>query len=124
MNSKEQIVENYYNRDLKLNIDLTKHIINHLTKLDYNYVNKSKLLKLFLHNKYISDIKCDALEPSKISYNEWLVSVKETFLYKNILNNIDNKIKRSILLSKYVGTNDIKNFYNDCTLEELTYLGY
>ena len=124
MNTKDQIVELYYNRDIELNIEPPISIINHLKKLNYNFVDKSKLLETSLYNEYISDIKYSILEPSKISYNEWLVSFKETHVYNNIINNINNKIKRSILLSKYTGSNDIKGFYNNCTIEELNYLGY
>ena len=124
MNTKEQIVELYYNRDVELNIEPSKSITNHLTKLDYNFVNKSDLLNTYLYNKYISDIEYNIVDPLQVSYNKWLGSFKETLNYNNIINNIDNKIKRSILLSKYAGSNDIKGFYNNCTIEELAYLGY
>lgn len=33
-------------------------------------------------------------------------------------------VKRSIELSKYVDSDDIKGFYNDLTLEELCYIGW
>lgn len=124
MNTKEQIVELYYNRDVELNIEPSKSITKHLTKLDYNFVNKSELLNTYLYNKYISDIEYNIVDPLQVSYNKWLVSFKKTLNYNNIINNIDNKIKRSILLSKYAGSNDIKGFYNNCTIEELAYLGY
>lgn len=34
------------------------------------------------------------------------------------------KLARRIALSKYLNTLDIRSFYNDCTAEELEYLGY
>ena len=118
------IVELYCDRDREMNLDLYKLLNNHLSKLDYNYINKSMELKKYIDNKYVFNITNNKLDPAKITYTEWVKNFKLSLEYLEFQKHLDNKIKRSIILSKFAGSNKNKEFYEKCTEEELTYLGY
>jgi hypothetical protein len=124
MSVKQNIIESYYNRDITLNINPKLNIIKHMNKLNYKFINKSNILSLYLNDCYISDIKWFIIDPSKTSYNEWLSTFQKTTKYDNLIKQIDYRIKRSIELSRFIGSDKIIDFYNNCTIEELTYLGY
>jgi len=114
----------YYERDTEMNLDLYKLIDYHLSKLNYKYINKSMELKKYIDNKYVFYITTKKIDPAKITYIEWVATFKLSLEYLQFQKHLDNKIKRSILLSKFIGTNKNKEFYETCTEEELNYLGY
>jgi len=118
------IVKLYCDRDSEMNLDLYKLLNDHLSKLNYKYVNKSMELKKYIDNKYVFNITNNKLDPAKTTYTEWLEKFKLSLDYLNFQKHLDNKIKRSIILSKFVGTNKNKEFYENCTQDELSYLGY
>ena len=118
------MIELYCERDNDMNLDLYKLLNNHLLKLNYNYINKSTELKKYIDNNYVLNIKNNNLDPAKTTYIEWVNKFKLTLEYLKFKKHLDNKIKRSIILSKFCGTNKNKEFYETCTEEELIYLGY
>ena len=118
------VVKLYCDRDIDMNLDLYKLINDHLSKLDYKYINKSIELKKFIDNKYIFNITNNKLDPAKTTYIEWVKNFKLSLDYLKFQKHLDNKIKRSIILSKFCGTNKNKEFYETCTENELSYLGY
>jgi hypothetical protein len=107
-----------------MNLDLYKLLNNHLSKLNYNYINKSIELKKYIDNNYVFNITNYNLDPAKTTYIEWVNNFKLSLKYLEFKKYLDNKIKRSIILSKFAGTNKNKEFYETCTEEELIYLGY
>jgi hypothetical protein len=114
----------YYERDNEMKLDLYKLINDHLYKLNYKYINKSMELKKYIDNKYVFNITNNKINPAKITYTEWVTTFKLSLDYLQFQKHLDNKIKRSIILSKFIGTNKNKEFYETCTEEELNYLGY
>ena len=114
----------YYERDNEMKLDLYKLINDHLYKLNYKYINKSMELKKYIDNKYVFAITNNKLDPNKTTYIDWLNQFKLSLEYLEFQKHLDNKIKRSILLSKFAGTNKNKSFYETCTEGELSYLGY
>ena len=44
--------------------------------------------------------------------------------YNELKKKNDRMLKRSVQLSKFVDSNNIRDFYNTLTLEELEYIGY
>jgi hypothetical protein len=97
--SYSDIAHMFYKRDLEMKLDPLDTIINHLKKLRYYNINL-----LF--------------EESTFSGN------KDSEEYKKFKKNLNYRIERSIILSKYINKINIKEFYNSCTTEELYYLGY
>ena len=122
MTSKQELVNIYCQRDTTLNIN--KLLNEHLYKLNYNYVNKSMELKKYIDYKFVFNITNNKLDPAKITYTEWVDNFKLSLDYLNYKKHLDNRIKRSIILSKFVGTTKNKEFYETCTEDELIYLGY
>lgn len=118
------MVNLYCERDSNMNLDLYKLINDHLSKLNYNYINKSMELERYINNRFVYNITNNKLNPVKTTYIEWKKSFKLSLDYLKFHKHLDNKIKRSIVLSKFVGTDKNKEFYEACTEDELNYLGY
>jgi hypothetical protein len=119
--NKNYTIDTYYKRDLLMNINGCDHIINSLKKLRYYNIdqnfecNKFIIESLMLNSKYLEKTK---------TIDKLADEFKETAEYKNFLHNINLRIGRALVLSSFINSNDILNFYNALTLEELNYLGY
>lgn len=118
------MVELYCERDSNMKLDLYKLLNDHLCKLKYTYINKSMELKKYIDDRYVFNITNNKLDPAKTTYIEWVANFKLSLEYLEFHKHLDNRIKRSIILSKFIGTNKNKEFYEKCTEEELIYLGY
>ncbi len=124
---KENLINLYLSRDIKLKIDIIKHIdftINKLYKPKYS----SNRARMFIDD-LIYDYRTGKLN---ISSEELLKKIHELFQmeyfndkfidseYEQILKERFNKFKNNIT-EYYL---DIKKFYNDLTLGELLCAGY
>ena len=114
-------VNAYYHRDNVLNVNNNENIIKCLKKLDYYNLN----IDIEIRKNYIDTLLKKI--GNELSTN-WDSSIKNKTINELIVYEIDqllvNKIDRSNYLSKYLDKNDLFDFYNDLTLEELQYLGY
>jgi CRISPR/Cas system endoribonuclease Cas6 (RAMP superfamily) len=124
MDSKEELVKLYCERDTDIKLDLYKLIINHLQKLNYNYIDKSLEIKNFMIYTYTCNLRENKINLKSISYNDWIKTFITSNEYLEFYNNLDYRLKRIIQLSKFSGSNKNKEFYEACTLHELTFLGY
>jgi hypothetical protein len=116
------LAEIYYVRDKDSN-NPQEIILNNMIKLGYYNINKTKIYKLYIKQYLIKLIKNDKLDYTK-SFEFYINEYKKQDEYKLFMNEIDRKISRCLILSKYLDTNKIKEFYNDCLEDELLYLGY
>ncbi len=111
------MAELYYLKNA--NYDQQLVIINELTKLNYYNFNQNKIIKrytkLYIYNN---------LDNRDLKINDLIIQYKNTEEYKKLLQYINHQISRSIKLSKYLSTLNLLEFYKDCSLEELEYLGY
>uniref|UniRef100_A0A6C0DAL6 Uncharacterized protein n=1 Tax=viral metagenome TaxID=1070528 RepID=A0A6C0DAL6_9ZZZZ len=121
---KQELIKLYIQRNAEMNLDPAELIINNMNKLGYSSIHYSVELNNSLFNEYVSQLNKKTKEILNLSYNEWVEKYKETYDYLEIEKSLDDKISRSIKLSKYVSSNLIKDFYNSCTIEELNFLGY
>lgn len=120
---KNEIVNLYITRDEKLNINNNSSIIFNLKKLGYYNFDFQKLRNTFIRSVYINEIKNNK-DIFKKSYLEWEQNFTNTKEYINFDKDLNFKLLRSILLSKHTISNNTSNFYKDCTIEELSYIGY
>ena len=126
-------VQAYTNRDIYLNINYNTQIINSLKKLNYYNLAESvprtlhafKIKKLniliaaSLENEFNNIIRAQTIEELLN-----LIEVSEDYIaYQSRL---QNRVERSDLLMVYINQIDenIFDFYNELTLEELNILGY
>ena len=117
------LANDYYLRDIEMNFDAHDIIIFSLKKLGYYNINKPLLCKEFIKKYLIKLINNNDIEYSK-SLQFYINEYKQTNEYNNFINQIDIKIKRSIILQKYLNNSELFNFYNNCTEDELIYIGY
>ena len=117
----------FYIRDKLMNLNNNTQIINSLKKLGYynidmifeskKYIldNISQTIIIELNNNWESNIKYKTIE-------SLINQIKESQNYKIFENLLHNKLGRSMVLSKFISHVDTFEFYNNLTLEELTYL--
>jgi hypothetical protein len=106
------LVKLYTERDEAMKLDKKDLIQKHIKKLGYYNINFDTELEKNLLYHY----KMDNTEVSFYEYKE-LNSAK-------LYDTINNRIKRSNVLNKFLDTDLNEDFYNKCTVEELVYLGY
>lgn len=112
----------YYLRDIQMNRNNNETIIKALRKLGYynidsefiNHQINNVLLKIKneLTNNFHSSIRNKTID--EIITNE----------YEFCQQHFVTKIERSNQLSEFLTKNDTYEFYNNLTLDELSYLGY
>jgi hypothetical protein len=127
---KDTLVSSLYQRDLIKNYNNQEQIINCLKKLNYYSIDlhqeQKKFILDFLNNiiyfelrkNWDSDIK-------NKSINELIEFIKNTSDYQRFEYNLNYRISRAFILSKYINnSNSTFLFYNDLSIEELTQLDY
>ena len=119
----ESITSMYAERDISMKLNMATQIINHINKLGYSSVDIILLKKQFIKNNYINYIK-NIDDGNIINYDIWYNDFVKTSTYSDYIKMLDTKVERSILLSKYIGSNNTAPFYQACTIDELNYLGY
>jgi len=116
------IASMYYERDLKMNIDPQYQIKHSLKKLGYlntDYeLNKQNYIKNKLSSKILLELD------TELYISDLINQIKNSNEYLLYCQYLDNSIKRSVELEEYLISNNIKSFYDNCTEEELEYLGY
>ena len=125
---KTSIITFLNKRDLVMNYFPQEQVIKYLIQLNYYNIdiskesntylinNLNKILLLELNNNMNSSIKYKTID-------ELLNLIKDTNDYKSFLTHLNYKIERAFILSKYItNCNNVVNFYNALTLEELTQL--
>ena len=119
--NKDTLVDLYYKRDIDMKLDPIKQINRSLKKLEYTNINVDEVLNkrmLYLFKGI------DYVKYPDMSFNDYKQSYKSSPEYEKYLSSIYHNIERGMKLSKYIDTDKIKEFYMDCSLEELQYLGY
>jgi hypothetical protein len=139
---QRDLLKNYFPRDqTEINFSLAgtfffegkkypDQIIKYLKDLNYYNVDTSKEVKKYLINalaKVISDeLTYDfysSMNDQKVG--ELLEKIKSSDEYKNFITQLNKNIERGFILSKFISDcNNILNFYNALTLEELNKLNY
>lgn len=127
---KNSIIKYLCQRDLLKNYFPKDQIIKYLKDLNYYSVDTDKEVKKYLINnlcKIISD-KLEYDFYSNINEKniaEILEEIKSSNDYKKFVTQINKNVERGFVLSKFISDcNNILNFYNALTLEELTKLNY
>jgi len=139
---QRDLLKNYFPKDqTEINFSLAgsfffegknypDQIIKYLKDLNYYNVDTSKEIKKYLINtlsKVISDELTYDFYSSMNDQNvgELLEKIKSSDEYKNFINQLNKNIERGFILSKFISDcNNILNFYNALTLEELNKLNY
>jgi hypothetical protein len=119
----ESIAAMYVERDIFMKLDMALEIVRSINKLGYSSVNIPYLKEEFIKNNYITYIK-NTNGCNITNYDTWCNDFVKLTIFKEYMNMVDVKLERSILLSKYIGTNNTELFYKACTVDELNYLGY
>lgn len=119
-NDKLKTIELYIARNNDMKLDSNKLILDHINKLGYNYINIDSEINKYLKFKYENNIE----KFLNISFYDYKIEYSKTFEFEKLRKQICDIMSRSITLSKFIGTYNIKSFYETCTLEELYFLGY
>jgi hypothetical protein len=122
--NKEYTINAYLARDKELGIKPSEYIVRCLSKL--GYLNFNARLKI---NQYINNEICDYIHNTidVISGNDiekMKEQIKDSIEYKNFCDSIYKEEKYASKLSEFIGTDNIEEFYNSLTLDELNFLGY
>ena len=72
----------------------------------------------------VNSYKIDLLDYQDKTVSELIHNLQRTTMHDSFLQNLDNRLKRSVQLSKYINLDTIEPFYQALTVEELSYLGY
>ena len=126
---KDFTVNAYLKRDKEMHLNPNDQIYKALVKLGYLNVNTVKDLKEFsaeiVANK-VRDELANQLEPlfKNKTINEIVNEQKDNIEYQKAINNLNHRVGRAFVLSKFIGSNNIEEFYNSLTLHELVIIGY
>lgn len=118
LKSHNEVVKMYVDRDNNMKLDCVECILFSIKKLGYYNLNVSYELDKRVRTKF------DQLNIKDLSYNGYKKAFETTEEYNGMVKNISHMIERSVKLAKYIGTNLNEEFYSNCTLDELMYLGY
>jgi hypothetical protein len=113
----------YYERDLQMNLKPENQIKQSLKKLGYLNTDYELRKNNFIKNKLTTKLLSDELNTS-LSINSLINEIENSFEYVSYCQYLDSIKKRGTELEEFLTSNDVKNFYNSCTEEELSYLGY
>lgn len=116
------MANDYYLRDVKMNLNPEEVILQNMKKLGYYNVNKTMLYDRFI-KQYIKKVVDNDLDYSKPLQN-YIEEYKQTEDYNMCMDQINRQVERSLELQKFLNTTNLKEFYEDCTEDELYYLGY
>ena len=129
---KDTLVSSLYQRDLIKNYNNQEQIINCLKKLNYYTIDlhqeQKKFILDFLNNIISYELKKDWDSDIKNkSIFDLIEYIKNTSDYQRFEYNLNYRISRAFILSKYISIpnyNSTYYFYNDLTINELTQLDY
>ena len=122
--TKERTVENYLQRDIFLGLnDIDNIISTSVFKLGYrpNAINNN-ILNAYEHycHKLLKDEKKNGFQEElpRQSIDDYKLQIKDETIKKQ------NRYEELITDKNYKNCNDLSEFYNELTVEELLYLGY
>ena len=127
---KNSLIKYLCQRDLLKNYFPKDQIIKYLKDLNYYNVDTSKEIKKYLINALAKVIYDELTYDFYSSMNdqkvgELLEKIKSSDEYKSFITQLNKNIERGFVLSKFISEcNNILNFYNALTLEELNKLNY
>ena len=120
----ESLAELYIERDNRLQLNSSETIIKNLKKLNYYNIDIEMLKNKFISNFLINEVKNNNYYLDDSNYyviSKSLNDILQSNEYKKYIENLNYNVERNNILSNY---NNIADFYNNCTNEELLYLGY
>lgn len=121
---EQSLAQLYIDRDDKLQLIPEETIIKHLKKLNYN-IDIEKLKNDFITDYLISEVKKNNYyldDEFKYIINTSLNTIIESDKYINYIKYLNYCVERRNILKNY--SSNINDFYNNCTNDELLYLGY
>lgn len=119
--NKDYTIDSYCKRDNVMNINSNDQIVNSLKKLGYYNIDQNNECNNYISNSVL--LKNKNLDKSK-TINELFDEFKQTSDYKNFVNNVNTRIGRALVLSSFINSGNLINFYDALTLEELNYLDW
>jgi hypothetical protein len=121
---EQSLAQLYIERDAKLQLIPEETIIKHLKKLNYYNIDIENLKNNFIKNYLIDEIKNNnyCLDNNYYIIITKLSTILDSDKYKKYIKYLNYCVERSNILINYI--NNINNFYNNCTNDELLYLGY
>ena len=120
----ESLAELYIERDNRLHLNSSETIIKNLKKLNYYNIDIEMLKNKFISNFLINEVKANNYYLDDNNYyviSKSLNDILQSNEYKKYIENLNYNVERNNILSNY---NNIADFYNNCTNDELLYLGY
>ena len=121
---EQSLPQLYIERDVKLQLIPEETIIKHLKKLNYYNIDIEKLKNDYITDYLVSEVKKNNYylnDEFQYIINTTLNTIINSEKYINYIKYLDYCLERSNLLMNY---NNINDFYNNCTNDELLYLGY
>jgi hypothetical protein len=110
----------FYERDIRMNLDLKNQINKSLCKLGYLDLDYDKKCK-----EYIDYTLSRMIRNCELNYDNTLKFyvdyIKQTFEFQEYCNHLKYSQKR---FNELKNLTEIKDFYENCTEQELEYLGY
>jgi hypothetical protein len=110
----------FYERDISMNLDLKNQINKSLCKLGYLDLDYDKKCKEYIDYKLSRMIVNGELNYDK-PLNLYVYDIKETNEFQQYCNHLNYCQKR---FNELKNLTEIKDFYENCTEQELEYLGY
>ena len=121
---RSYIIQLYLERDRFYNLNRNEVILNSIKKLGYYNYDLTTIKDEYLYRKILNYIIENKLLNSSKCINEIYEEIIKSKEYEEFLNILNQKLERSITLSKFIGTENTEDFYKSCTEYELHYLGY
>lgn len=116
--NRREIIDAYVTRDEVMELNPVYTIQKALQKLKYLNVDMNSEVQVYIKEHITAILREDA------TVRELMDEIKETDKFYQFFNHLKHRVERSILLSKFLDTNNIEEFYSSLTFEELVYLGY
>jgi hypothetical protein len=117
------LANDYYLRDIEMDLDPYDIIMFSLKKLGYYNINKPLLCRENIKRHLNKLINSNSLDYTK-TLQYYINKYKQSSEYKKFVNQINIKIGRSIVLQKYLNDSNNHDFYINCTEDELIYIGF
>lgn len=126
---KEATITAYLIRDKYYNLEPVEHIKNCLIKLGYFNINQieedKKRTLTFITMRIFNNLNSDwNSEIRNLTINDLFNQYYQSEEYDKFINQINNRIARSMELSIFMQRGNLREFYQACTMEELCYLDH
>lgn len=122
--NKEHTINAYLARDQELGIEPSKYIVRCLGKLGYLSFNVRLKINQYVNDRISQYVQNTIDVVSGNDIEEMKEQIKESNEYKIFCDKIYKEERHCDKLSVFIGSDNIEEFYNALTLEELNFLGY